>query len=71
LELLASFVAAWSQLLVLFGARCRSVGSREVRLIGVVRGFSRVLVPSLLFETWTLSQQEKDNPADVHAGQGK
>jgi hypothetical protein len=55
LQMLASFGAAWSGLtvriclqprsgLASFGARCRSVGPREVRLLGAVRGFSQVLV---------------------------
>ena len=73
LELLASFGAAWSQLLVSFGARCRSVGPREVRRIAGARCTSprKAAPPSLLFKTRTLSQRENDNPADVHAGQGK
>ena len=55
LQLLTSFGAAWSGFAVRIclqprsglaspGARCRSVGSREVQLLGAVRGFSQVLV---------------------------
>jgi hypothetical protein len=70
----------WLQLTVSFGARRHSAGPCEVRLLAVVCGL-RVLIavpeqlfprpaapPSLLCGARTLSQQEKNNSADVQRG---
>jgi hypothetical protein len=70
----------WLQLTVSFGARRHSVGPCEVRLLAVVCGL-RVLIavpeqlfprpavpPSRLCGARTLSQQEKNNSADVQRG---